>query len=139
MSSIKEIKSYATPFHLNQGGVYAAARNSSGLDIAPFSAGIVLFCSINQLATAPGTIRVQDSEDGVTYANTDFSFVEPIGSPNTTRYFFVHPNRVRRFIRVRFDGGGGVLTGMHVNALGFRKHNGVLTDVTYSIDTGTGG
>ena len=81
-------------------------------------------------------MTVQDSEEGSSFTNTSLTFNEAVGTPDTTRFIFVHPNKVRRFVRLRVDTNGGTLTGGGVTAVALTPSNGVLPSVTYTLDSG---
>lgn len=134
-----DIKSSATPFHLFTGGIYSPpAKNSAAIDLAQYSGGAVLGISVNAVTTNPCVITVEDSDDNATFAATSYTFTEPVGTPSTTRWIFVHPAKVRQYVRISFlPGGTNQYTGGQVTAFAFKHHNGIGDSITYSVDTGS--
>jgi hypothetical protein len=134
----EDLKSNAGAVHMSMASVYTSAFNGISLDISPWAHGAIFSFGVVSVATAGTVVTLHDSDDNTTFAAvTGETFTEPIGSPNTHRFVFVHRNKVRRYVRLNIDPGAGTLTGGDIVAFAAGRDNGVVPAVTYSIDTGS--
>lgn len=132
----RDLKSNAVPLHLLIGSVYTSPANSATLDLGQYNGGAILQVQVAAIATASCTFKIQHSDDDSAYTDAGYSWTEGIGNPNTTRFLFVSPSKLKRYIHIRLVPGAGTLTGGGITALGFRYHNGELPSSTFVIDTG---
>jgi len=132
----QNLKDHCVPIFLKAGSIYSTAQLTNGFDLAPFAGGAVIIVNILAIATASCTYIVQDSDDGVTYTSTDYTTVQEVTAVPYSFRMFLHPAKLRRFVRLRFVPSGSV-SGGGVDAVGFGPHTGIIPAGLYDIDTGS--
>ena len=131
-----DLFSNVLPSHLKAGSIYNTAQTTGSVDMSLFTAGVLLIANILSVVSDTCSFVLQHSDDDSNWEATEYSWTEPVTAAAHSTYAFVHPNKVKRYIRLRFVPNGTV-NGASVNAVGLTLHSGVKpATATYGINTG---
>lgn len=130
-----DLQSVATPFHLLVGSSYTSSTNSASFNLAAFGGGAIVAFNVLSNASDTCVVTLAHSNDDTTFTGTSYTWTEPVGTPSTTRFFYIHPHKVGPFVRFNVN-PGGTLTGGSLTAVALTRTNGELPATTYAIDTG---
>lgn len=131
----RDLRSDAQAFHVYNATVYSSGNNDTAgsIDISQWQGGIVVTVNIGSLA-ANTTFTILDSDDNSSFAATSYAVTIPsAGFSASSRYFFIHPSKVRRWVKLRFNSAGN--TTLAANGIAYMRKNGVVDITNYAIDT----
>lgn len=133
---MRDPKTSIQPAHHINFALHTSAGAGTPVDMARHEACLFTL-PVFSVASANGTIQLQDSDDGVSFANVDgASFTEPVAAATAaTRFVLVRDQDVRRYVRLGFNPNGGSLN-FAASAL-LLNATQPPTAVTYSVDTST--
>ena len=133
---MRDLTSHAVSFHLKAGSTYTTAQVTESIDLSQYSEGAFLLVNILVVQTQPCNFIVQDSDDDTTFAATGLTWEEAVTVVAHSAYVFVHPRKLRRYVRLRFT-PLGTLFGGSVNAVAAGRHNGELPVTTFAASSGS--
>jgi hypothetical protein len=130
---VRSLSTSVGPLHGLTPNLYAAAGSSAVLDLANFKEGLISI-SLLSVVAATGEIKIQDSDDSSSW--TDIGTIEvAIGTYNATLYARFRECDVRRYVRARFEpGGGGTITG-GIQLMGFWPNAENPLEPVYTFDS----
>lgn len=100
-------KTNVNPLQIVHGGILSVQTDSEVIDFARFETAVVVFNVV--LATGTASVVVQDSDDGLSFADVSGTgFAVPGATANAEYFLHLRGRDLRRYVRVRITPGTNI-------------------------------